>query len=76
MENDEDKKVIIEPIIEEDFYCLVAPDGNLQVSTLAPDLIWCMGAVKMLHKSGFGMSWHELKMKGFTYQKVKLTISS
>ena len=64
----------IEPIIEEEFYCLTAPDGSLQVSSLAPDLPMCMGFVKLLHKSGIGMSWHELKRKGFTYEKVKLTV--
>ena len=64
----------IEPIIEEEFYCLTAADGSLQISSLAPDLPMCMGFVKLLHKSGMGMSWHELKMKGFTYEKVMLTV--
>lgn len=64
----------IEPIIEENFYCLIASDGSLQISTLAPDLPMCMGYVKLLHKSGIGKSWHELKMNGFTCKKVKVTI--
>lgn len=64
----------IEPIINEEFYVLCAPDGSMQVSSLAPDLPTCMGFVKLLHKSGMGQSWHELKMKGFTYEKVKLTV--
>ena len=66
----------IEPIINEEFYCLAAPDGSLQLSSLAPDLPMCMGFVKLLHKSGMGMSWHELKLKGFTYEKVKVTVVS
>lgn len=66
---------VIEPIIEEEFYCLTASDGSLQLGSLSPDLPTCMGFVKLLHKSGMGQSWHELKMKGFTYEKVKVTIT-
>ena len=65
---------MIEPIIEETFYCLVAPDGNLQLLSLAPELSISMAVIKLLHKSGMGMSWHEMKTKGFTYEKVKVTV--
>jgi len=65
---------IIEPIIEEKFYCLTAPDGSAQLTTLAPDIPTCMGIVKLMYKSGMGQSPHELKMKGFTYEAVKLTV--
>lgn len=64
----------IEPIINEEFYALVAPDGSVQTTTLAPDEAMCMAVVKMLHKAGMGQSWHQLKLAGFTYQKVILTI--
>jgi hypothetical protein len=62
-------------IKEEEFYALVAPDGNVQVSSLAPDIIMCMAFCKMLYKAGMSKSPHEMKTKGFTYQKVKLTIT-
>ena len=64
----------IEPIIEESFYCLVAPDGSLQLSTLSPDLPMCMAFVKLLYQSGVGRSPHEFKIKGFTYEKVNVTV--
>lgn len=64
----------IQPIIEEEFYAMIAPDGHIQTATIGSSEAECMAIVKLFHKCGVGMSWHELKMKGFTYQKVKVTI--
>lgn len=64
----------IDPIIEEEFYCLVAPDGSLQVSSLTPDYPMCLAFTKLLNESGMGMSLNELRKKGFTFQKVIVTI--
>ena len=66
----------IDEIIEEEFTCLIAPDGSIQISTLAPDLPMCMGFVKLLHKAGIGHSLHQYGVKGFTFEKVKLTVKS
>jgi hypothetical protein len=67
---------MIQPINNQEFYALVAPDGNIQPSTLAEDEATCMGFLKLMHKAGMGMSWHELKIKGFTCQKVRVTITA
>lgn len=62
------------PIANEDFYCLVATDGTPQLTTLASDLAMSVAFTKLMHKAGMGESFHQLKMKGFTYQKVTLTL--
>lgn len=65
----------IQPIINEDFCALIAPDGTIQPSSIAEDESTCLGFLKLMHKAGMGMSWHELKMKGFTIQPINLTIT-
>lgn len=64
----------IEPIINEEFHVWVAPDGTIQLTLLAPDLPTCMAVAKLWHKKGLGKSPHEMKMSGFTIQKVRVTI--
>lgn len=64
----------IQPIINEDFYCLIAPDGVFQPSTLTADMPTCIAFIRLLHKTGMGESWHSLKMKGFKVEKVSVTI--
>jgi hypothetical protein len=64
----------IEPIIDEQFYVWVAPDGTMQLTLLAEDEPTCMAVAKLLHKSGFSKSPHEMRLRGFTIQPVKLTI--
>ena len=66
---------VIDQIIEEEFYCLTATDGSIQVSSLAPDLPMCMAMVKLMHSAGIGESLHKLKIDGFTFEKVILTIT-
>jgi len=64
----------IEEIIDEEFYVWVAPDGNMQLSLLAPDYIMCEAIAKVFHKGGMGQSPHQMKLQGYTIQKVKITI--
>jgi hypothetical protein len=60
---------------DEEMYVLVAPDGNWQAMTLAPDFASCVGQIRLLHKYGIGESFHELvKVKGFEILPVKVTI--
>lgn len=62
-------------LVNEEMYVLVAPDGNPQVGTLAPDLATCVAVVKMQHKAGLGQSYHELMVvKGFKILPVKVTL--
>lgn len=65
---------MIEPIINGEFYALIDPNGVIQTMTIADTEATSMAIVKMMHKAGWGTSWHELKMKGYTYQKVRVTI--
>lgn len=65
----------MENIINDDFYCLVAPDGELQVTTLAPDFPMCVAMIKMLHKAKVSKSFHELCIIGkYKILPVKVTI--
>ena len=63
-----------EPIIEEDFFVWVAPDGNMQLSLLAPDIPMCLAVARLFHTKGLAQSPHEMKLKGFRMEKVKVTI--
>jgi hypothetical protein len=69
------KEVKLDEIIDEQFYCLVAPDGTAQLMTLAPDFQTCVAMIRVMHSKGFGMSFHELcKIKGFQVLPVKVSI--
>lgn len=64
----------IEPIINEEFYVWVAPDGTMQLTLMATDLPTCLAIAKLWHKAGLGKSPHEMRMNGFTIEKVRVTI--
>lgn len=66
---------MLEPIINEEFYALIAPDGSIQTMTLAPDLTHCLAVVALLRSAKLVQSERELKTKEFKYQKVKVTIT-
>ncbi len=68
------KEAKLQPILNEEFYVWVAPDGNMQLTLLAPDPVTCAAMAKLLSKTGFTKSPHEMKLNGFTMQKVKVTI--
>lgn len=59
----------------EEMYVLVAPDGNWQAMTLAPDFATCVAQMKMLHKCKMAESFHELvKVRGFEILPVKVSM--
>lgn len=68
-----DKK-FIEPIVNEEFFVWVAPDGSMQLSLIAPDYATCMAIAKLSHKYGMSQSVFEMRRKGFTIEKVKVNI--
>ncbi len=68
------KTKFIEPITAEEFYVWVAPDGTIQPQTLAPDFVMVIAMTKMLHKKGVAQSMFEMERKGFTIERVKVTI--
>ena len=53
-----------EPVTNEPMYCLFAPDGNWQPSTLAPDFASCVAFMQMLHDAKLSASFHDLCIVG------------
>jgi len=65
----------IEEIVEEEFYVWIAPDGAVQFATLAEDEPACWAIAKLLAKQGIGHSPHAMRQKGFSIEKVEVTIT-
>lgn len=65
----------MEELKEEKMYCLVAPDGSTQLSTLAPDYPMCLAMIRMLHQAGIGQNSEKLLNAGFKILPVKVTIT-
>lgn len=63
-------------INNEELYVWIAPDGEIQFASLAPDPIIVEAFSKLLHKKGIGLSPHQMKLKGFTIEKVKVNIEA
>lgn len=66
----------LEPIIKEEFYAWVAPDGAIQLATLAAEPVMCLAYTRLLYEKRIGQSPHEMKLKGFKIQKVILTVEA
>lgn len=64
------------PIKNEDFLAWVAPDGTVQYSTMAQDIVMLFAVTKLLSKAGIGKSKGEMERGGFTIERVKVTITS
>lgn len=67
--------MIIDELINEEMYCLCAPDGSLQVSTLALDFPTCVAMCRLMEKAGFGQNLSAMFSKGFEIMPVKVTIT-
>ncbi len=65
----------IEELKDDEMYVLCAPDGSIQLTTLAPDFPTCLAMIKLLHKSGLSKSPHEMMISGYTVMPVKVTIT-
>lgn len=57
------------------FYVWVAPDGNLQLATLAESKRMCLAVTRVFHVHGVGVSEETMKAKGFRIEKVYLTVT-
>lgn len=57
------------------YYCLFAPDGTWQPSTLADDYAMCLAFIKLLHKAKMGKSFFELTRAGFQVLPVSVTMN-
>jgi hypothetical protein len=66
----------IDELKDDEMYCLTAPDGSLQLTTLSPDFATCVAIVKMLHKHGMSQSLSKMLYSGFKIMPVRVTITS
>jgi hypothetical protein len=64
-----------QPIANETYYCLFAPDGTWQPSTLADDYATCLAFIRLLHKSKMSKSFFELTRAGFQVLPVSLSMT-
>lgn len=68
------KEVKLEELKNEEMYCLVAPDGSAQISTLAPDFAMCIGIAELMASSGIGQPVAEMFSQGYSILPVKVTV--
>lgn len=61
-------------LLNEEMYCLVAPDGTPQPSTIAPDPQTLVGYNLLLESKGLGQNLGDMLNAGFEIKKVLVTI--
>lgn len=64
----------MQEINNEEMFCLVAPDGTAQLSTICPDYAGCVGWVNFLSLVGMSKGLDEMINEGFQILPVKLSI--
>lgn len=67
-------KVKLDELQNEEMYCLVAPDGSVQIMTLAPDFAICIGMAELMASKGLCKPVSEMFSKGYSILPVKVTI--
>lgn len=66
----------IKEVKNESMFCLFAPDGSWQASTLAPDFPTCVAMIRLMHQKGLSESFHELcSVKGFKIMPIKVSFT-
>lgn len=64
----------LEELKDERMFCLVAPDGFPQVTTLSPDYATCIGMAQLMAKAGLGQSVEKMFKAGFEILPVDITM--
>lgn len=64
----------IDELKNEEMYVLVAPDGGIQLTTLAPDFATCVAMCQLLASRGIGQPVDKMFEQGFEIMPVKVTI--
>jgi|GEM_PF-4473291 len=64
----------IDELLDEEMYVLTAPDGSIQLTTLAPDFAMCVAMTTILGKAGFSQPLDKMFKQGFEIMPVKVTI--
>jgi len=68
------KEVKLDELQNEEMYCLVAPDGSAQITTLAPDFAMCIGMAELMASKGLGQPVAEMFNQGYSILPVKVTM--
>jgi len=58
----------------EEMYVLCAPDGSVQLTTLAPEFVMCIGMAELLASKGISKPVTEMFEAGYEILPVKVTI--
>lgn len=65
---------MIEEINDDTMYVLIAPDGVIQLSTLAPDEAMCIAVINLWADSGYGKTYQKMVEMGFKILPVVVTV--
>lgn len=72
---DKDAKKDMEEIHNESMYVMVAPDGNAQLTTLAPDFAMSLAMINVMADIGYSKPWVVLTTQGYKVLPVRVTIT-
>lgn len=75
-ENQPEATLPIKEIIDEEFYAVIAPDGEIQYNLIGEELEMLRAFNQLLYKKGVSRSLNELIAQGFGIAKVKVTIKA
>lgn len=64
----------MQEINNEPFVAWVAPDGTVQLPTIAPNHDFCIGYTNMMAAKGLGKSYSEMRKEGFSIMPILLTV--
>ena len=64
----------VDELKNEEMYVLVAPDGSIQLTTLAPDYAMCIAMGELLASKGISQSVASMFEQGYEVMPVKVSI--
>lgn len=64
----------LEELKDDEMYVLVAPDGGIQLTTLAPNFSMCVAICELLSKKGISQPLAAMFNMGFEILPVKVSI--
>lgn len=64
----------IEELKDEEMYVLCAPDGSIQLTTMAPDFQSCIAMCELLGRSNISQPLTKMFEQGFCIMPVKITV--
>jgi hypothetical protein len=64
----------IEELHNEEMYALCAPDGSVQLGTLAPEFTLCMAIMSLMEAAGLAEPVGKLFEQGYHIMPVKVSI--